>query len=154
MFIYYKKSCVDHDCFNCVYRQLHFARALFVHSKLYPTLFEARETVCMMTVQVVIVVTQENAMLLSCRSQKSPIVPPLGPTPAQKARIRALNIDRFSRVFFPFLFAVLNVTYWIMFAEYIQTLDIENTDRGICAILQEEQEQGYEFCEKLTLWKH
>ncbi|XP_077261232.1 glycine receptor ora transientless isoform X3 [Temnothorax americanus] len=61
---------------------------------------------------------KENAMLSSCRSQKSPTVPP-GPTPAQRARIRALNIDRFSRFFFPFLFAVLNVTYWIMFAEYI-----------------------------------
>lgn len=82
-------------------------------------LSEAQETVCMVTVQVVIVVTQENAMLLSCRSQKSPAGPPPGPTPAQRARIRALNIDRFSRFFFPFLFTVLNVTYWIMFAEYI-----------------------------------
>ncbi|CAL1672541.1 unnamed protein product [Lasius platythorax] len=82
-------------------------------------LSEAQETVCMVTVQVVIVVTQENAMLLSCRLQKSPGGPPPGPTPAQRARIRALNIDPFSRFFFPFLFAVLNVTYWIMFAEYI-----------------------------------
>ncbi|XP_024943133.1 glycine receptor subunit alpha-3 isoform X3 [Cephus cinctus] len=70
-------------------------------------------------VQVEIVLTQENAMLLSGRSQKSNTGPPAGPTPAQKARMRALNIDRVSRVFFPFLFAVLNVTYWIMFAEYI-----------------------------------
>ncbi|XP_025987441.1 glycine receptor subunit alpha-2 isoform X3 [Solenopsis invicta] len=52
-------------------------------------------------------------------AKKSSIAPPLGPTPAQRARMRALNIDRFSRVFFPFLFTVLNVTYWIMFAEYI-----------------------------------
>ncbi|CAD1475743.1 unnamed protein product, partial [Heterotrigona itama] len=59
-------------------------------------------------VQVVIVVTQENAILLSGRSQKSTTGPPPGPTPAQKARMRALNIDRVSRVFFPFLFAVLN----------------------------------------------
>ncbi|XP_025163471.1 glycine receptor subunit alpha-3 isoform X1 [Harpegnathos saltator] len=65
------------------------------------------------------IATKEYAMLLSCRSQKSPAAPPPGPTPAQKARMRALNVDRVSRVFFPFLFAVLNVTYWIMFAEYI-----------------------------------
>ncbi|OAD54660.1 Glycine receptor subunit alpha-3, partial [Eufriesea mexicana] len=78
-----------------------------------------RSIVCTAAVQVVIVVTQENAMLLSGRSQKSSAGPPPGPTPAQRARMRALNIDRVSRVFFPFLFAVLNVTYWIMFAEYI-----------------------------------
>ncbi|XP_043523843.1 glycine receptor subunit alpha-3 isoform X3 [Frieseomelitta varia] len=66
------------------------------------------------------IATKENAILLSGRSQKSTTTgPPPGPTPAQKARMRALNIDRVSRVFFPFLFAVLNVTYWIMFAEYI-----------------------------------
>lgn len=70
-------------------------------------------------VQVVIVFTQENAMLLSGRSQKSTTGPPPGPTPAQRQRMRALNIDRFSRVFFPFLFAVLNATYWCMFAKYI-----------------------------------
>ncbi|KAL6434796.1 hypothetical protein ACFW04_005176 [Cataglyphis niger] len=52
-------------------------------------------------------------------AKKSPAGPPSGPTPAQRARMRALNIDRFSRVFFPFLFTLLNVTYWIMFAEYI-----------------------------------
>ncbi|TGZ49664.1 Histamine-gated chloride channel [Temnothorax longispinosus] len=104
--------------------KLHFATLpSFVHLKSRSALSEAWETVCMMTVQVVIVVTQENAMLLSCRSQKSPTVPP-GPTPAQKARIRALNIDRFSRFFFPFLFAVLNVTYWIMFAESYQSAEI------------------------------
>lgn len=38
---------------------------------------------------------------------------------AAKARMRAINIDRFSRVFFPFLFSVLNATYWIQFAQYI-----------------------------------
>lgn len=58
-------------------------------------------------------------MLLSGRSQKSVNAPPPGLTPAQKMRLRALNIDRVSRVFFPALFALLNVTYWIMFAEYI-----------------------------------
>ncbi|XP_046745407.1 glycine receptor subunit alpha-4 isoform X3 [Diprion similis] len=52
-------------------------------------------------------------------TKKSAAAPPPGPTPAQRARMRALNIDRVSRVFFPFLFAVLNVTYWIMFAKYI-----------------------------------
>ncbi|KAJ8940374.1 hypothetical protein NQ318_015767, partial [Aromia moschata] len=41
------------------------------------------------------------------------------PTPAQKRRNRAIYIDRFSRVFFPLLFTVLNCTYWILFAEYI-----------------------------------
>nr|CAH7741950.1 unnamed protein product [Callosobruchus chinensis] len=40
-------------------------------------------------------------------------------TPAQKRLNRAINIDRFSRVFFPLLFTVLNCTYWILFAEYI-----------------------------------
>ncbi|XP_059047243.1 glycine receptor subunit alpha-2-like [Achroia grisella] len=38
---------------------------------------------------------------------------------AAKARTRAINIDRFSRVFFPLLFSVLNATYWIQFAQYI-----------------------------------
>ncbi|KAJ0171190.1 hypothetical protein K1T71_013389 [Dendrolimus kikuchii] len=38
---------------------------------------------------------------------------------AAKARTRAINIDRFSRVFFPLLFAVLNAIYWIHFAQYI-----------------------------------
>ncbi|XP_015112340.1 glycine receptor subunit alpha-3 isoform X1 [Diachasma alloeum] len=65
------------------------------------------------------IATKENAMLLSGRSQKPATLPPTGPTPAQRARLRALNIDRFSRVFFPFLFTALNVTYWICFAEYI-----------------------------------
>lgn len=69
--------------------------------------------------QIVIIVTQENAMLLSGRSQNAPPLPPTGPTPAQRARLHALNIDRFSRVFFPFLFTALNVAYWITFAEYI-----------------------------------
>ncbi|KAM3959913.1 glycine receptor subunit alpha-2 [Aphomia sociella] len=38
---------------------------------------------------------------------------------AAKARNRAINIDRFSRVFFPLLFSVLNATYWLQFAQYI-----------------------------------
>ncbi|XP_057324032.1 glycine receptor subunit alpha-2 isoform X2 [Microplitis mediator] len=66
------------------------------------------------------IASKDNAMLLSGRSQKSAnLTPPPGLTPAQRARLRALNIDRVSRVFFPFLFALLNVTYWIMFAKYI-----------------------------------
>ncbi|XP_020296883.1 glycine receptor subunit alpha-3 isoform X1 [Pseudomyrmex gracilis] len=88
--------------------------------KIFDIAAKVQEAVYIMKIQVVIIITQENAMLLSCRSQKSsPAGPPPGPTPAQRARIRALNIDRVSRIFFPFLFAVLNVTYWIMFAEYI-----------------------------------
>ncbi|XP_017778610.1 PREDICTED: glycine receptor subunit alpha-2 isoform X2 [Nicrophorus vespilloides] len=59
-------------------------------------------------------VAKENSLLLTAAKK----VPP-SPSPAQKARNRAINIDRFSRVFFPFLFALLNVTYWILFAEYI-----------------------------------
>lgn len=62
----------------------------------------------------------------SSPKQENPIIigtPPLlaNPpiSPAQKARNRAINIDRFSRVFFPLLFTILNLTYWIMFAEYI-----------------------------------
>ncbi|XP_044575727.1 glycine receptor subunit alpha-2 isoform X1 [Cotesia glomerata] len=66
------------------------------------------------------IASKENAMLLSGRSQKSAtLAPPPGLTPAQKARLRALNIDRTSRVFFPAVFALLNVTYWIIFAKYI-----------------------------------
>lgn len=56
---------------------------------------------------------KENSFLIS-GAQKIPVV-----TPAQKARNRAINIDRFSRIFFPLLFTVLNGTYWIMFADYI-----------------------------------
>ncbi|XP_051174112.1 glycine receptor subunit alpha-3 isoform X1 [Leptopilina boulardi] len=65
------------------------------------------------------IASKENAMLLSGRSQKSTTGPPPGLTPAQRGKMRALSIDRFSRVFFPFLFTLLNVSYWIMFAEYI-----------------------------------
>ncbi|KOX73989.1 Glycine receptor subunit alpha-3, partial [Melipona quadrifasciata] len=90
------------------------------HAFISPRLRGTEALSAQRAVQVVIVVTQENAILLSGRSQKPTTAgPPPGPTPAQKARMRALNIDRVSRVFFPFLFAVLNVTYWIMFAEYI-----------------------------------
>ncbi|XP_045480659.1 glycine receptor subunit alpha-2-like [Harmonia axyridis] len=58
--------------------------------------------------------TKENSFLLSGKPKVAPTV-----SPAQRARNQAINIDRFSRVFFPALFAVLNGTYWIMFAEYI-----------------------------------
>lgn len=57
---------------------------------------------------------KENSLLLTGIPKKPP-----PPTPAQKARNRAINIDRCSRIFFPLLFAVLNATYWILFAEYI-----------------------------------
>ncbi|XP_018563703.1 glycine receptor subunit alpha-3 [Anoplophora glabripennis] len=57
---------------------------------------------------------KENSLLL-CAPPKSPP----SPTPAQIRRNRAINIDRFSRIFFPLLFTVLNCTYWILFAEYI-----------------------------------
>ncbi|PSN55828.1 Glycine receptor subunit alpha-3 [Blattella germanica] len=57
---------------------------------------------------------RENARLLTGQ-------PPVQtqPPPAQRNRARAINIDRFSRVFFPLLFAVLNVTYWVLFAEFL-----------------------------------
>ncbi|CAH1731432.1 glycine receptor subunit alpha-2-like isoform X1 [Aphis gossypii] len=61
-----------------------------------------------------------------------PIPPPPRPPPqataaalaattalAQRNRTRAINIDRFSRVFFPLLFAVLNMTYWVIFARFL-----------------------------------
>lgn len=47
------------------------------------------------------------------------------PAEAAKARMRAINIDRFSRVFFPLLFSVLNATYWIHFAQYIWLPDYD-----------------------------
>ncbi|XP_055678466.1 glycine receptor subunit alpha-2 isoform X2 [Lutzomyia longipalpis] len=73
---------------------------------------------------------QENSMLLNAPQALPPQlpleVPPEGEkqdppklTPAQIRLRRAINIDRFSRVFFPFLFTVLNCTYWYMFYEYL-----------------------------------
>lgn len=38
---------------------------------------------------------------------------------AQRNRNKAINVDRFSRIFFPFLFTILNAAYWIIFARYI-----------------------------------
>ena len=59
-------------------------------------------------------------MLLSGRSQKSAqAAPPPKPNKTQRAKVRALNIDRVSRFLFPMLFACLNVTYWILFWKYI-----------------------------------
>ncbi|XP_026680730.1 glycine receptor subunit alpha-3 isoform X2 [Diaphorina citri] len=62
---------------------------------------------------------KENARLLTGQ----PMIPPNHQQAqrnlAQRARTRAINIDRFSRVFFPVLFAILNCTYWIMFAEFL-----------------------------------
>jgi hypothetical protein len=36
----------------------------------------------------------------------------------QRRRDRAIFIDRFSRVFFPLSFSVLNIMYWTVFVEY------------------------------------
>uniref|UniRef100_A0A8D8YU60 Glycine receptor subunit alpha-3 n=1 Tax=Cacopsylla melanoneura TaxID=428564 RepID=A0A8D8YU60_9HEMI len=61
---------------------------------------------------------KENARLLTGQ----PMIPPNQQAQrnlAQRARTRAINIDRFSRVFFPVLFAILNCTYWIMFVEFL-----------------------------------
>jgi hypothetical protein len=44
---------------------------------------------------------------------------PTGPTPAQRARMKAIQVDRFSRFFFPFMFTVLNVSYWVVFTFYL-----------------------------------
>ncbi|XP_014210659.1 glycine receptor subunit alpha-2 isoform X3 [Copidosoma floridanum] len=67
------------------------------------------------------IASKENAMLLSGRSQKSASVPPPKPKPNKMAmaKIRAVNIDRVSRVLFPALFACLNVSYWIIFWKYV-----------------------------------
>lgn len=40
-------------------------------------------------------------------------------TPQQIRLRRAMYIDKFSRGFFPFLFTLLNVIYWILFYEYL-----------------------------------
>lgn len=40
-------------------------------------------------------------------------------TPQQQRLRRAMLIDKFSRGFFPFLFTLLNVIYWILFYEYL-----------------------------------
>ncbi|KAI9558502.1 hypothetical protein GHT06_015290 [Daphnia sinensis] len=57
---------------------------------------------------------KENARMLMGQPPRPP-----GPTPAQRARIRAIQVDRFSRFFFPFLFTVLNGSYWVVFASYL-----------------------------------
>ena len=62
-----------------------------------------------------IVLIKENARLLNASG--SEVRPPSNH--AQRNRTRAINIDRFSRVFFPLLFAVLNGAYWFMFAEFL-----------------------------------
>ncbi|XP_046682947.1 glycine receptor subunit alpha-2 isoform X2 [Homalodisca vitripennis] len=56
----------------------------------------------------------KNARLLTGQ----PPVPPR-PSQAQRNRSRAINIDRFSRVFFPLLFFILNCSYWVKFAEFL-----------------------------------
>ncbi|XP_014210657.1 glycine receptor subunit alpha-2 isoform X2 [Copidosoma floridanum] len=54
-------------------------------------------------------------------ASKSASVPPPKPKPNKMAmaKIRAVNIDRVSRVLFPALFACLNVSYWIIFWKYV-----------------------------------
>ncbi|XP_037793461.1 uncharacterized protein LOC119588913 [Penaeus monodon] len=42
-----------------------------------------------------------------------------GPTAAQKRRARAILVDRFSRVFFPSTFGLINAVYWIIFWLYL-----------------------------------
>ncbi|KAK3868455.1 hypothetical protein Pcinc_026154 [Petrolisthes cinctipes] len=42
-----------------------------------------------------------------------------GPTPAQKRRAKAILVDRFSRVFFPSTFGLINGIYWIIFWLYL-----------------------------------
>ncbi|XP_063696610.1 glycine receptor subunit alpha-2 [Culicoides brevitarsis] len=63
----------------------------------------------------------ENTIILTQTIPPPPKPPCLSGklTPAQIRLGRAVNIDRFSRAFFPFLFTLLNVIYWIMFWEYI-----------------------------------
>ncbi|KAK2711029.1 glycine receptor subunit alpha-3-like [Artemia franciscana] len=53
---------------------------------------------------------KETARMLTGQPPRPP-----GPTPAQIARMRALNVDRFSRYFFPLSFFFLNLTYWLVF---------------------------------------
>lgn len=65
---------------------------------------------------------QENTLVLEPSIQ---IPPPPRPaqmlklSPAQIRLRRAIYVDKFSRVFFPFLFTLLNCTYWYMFYEYL-----------------------------------
>ncbi|XP_074038230.1 histamine-gated chloride channel isoform X2 [Leptinotarsa decemlineata] len=59
-------------------------------------------------------VSKDNSLLLAAPKSTQPPA-----NSAHKQRTRAINIDRFSRVFFPLLFTILNCTYWILFAEYI-----------------------------------
>ncbi|XP_023711456.1 glycine receptor subunit alpha-3 [Cryptotermes secundus] len=57
---------------------------------------------------------RENSRLLTGQPPAQTL-----PSPGQMNRSRAINIDRFSRVFFPLLFAILNATYWVLFAEFL-----------------------------------
>ncbi|KAL1110359.1 hypothetical protein AAG570_007890 [Ranatra chinensis] len=70
-----------------------------------------------------IYVTAKNSRLLS--EQGVPLPPPPPPRSsvaiqsANRNRARAIRIDKFSRVGFPLLFALLNCSYWYMFAEFL-----------------------------------
>lgn len=61
---------------------------------------------------------QENTLILPAITPAPPKIMPKW-TPAQIRLRRAIYVDKFSRVFFPFLFALLNCTYWYMFWQYI-----------------------------------
>lgn len=61
---------------------------------------------------------QENTLILPAITPAPPKVLPKW-TPAQIRLRRAIYVDKFSRVFFPFLFTLLNCTYWYMFWQYI-----------------------------------
>ena len=71
----------------------------------------------MMTTSLVQIGNQGN--------QLPPPPPPPMPRPppptnlATERRMRAVAVDRFSRVAFPLTFAVLNCIYWITFADYL-----------------------------------
>ncbi|CAO1410343.1 unnamed protein product [Diamesa serratosioi] len=61
---------------------------------------------------------QENTLILPAITPAPPKLMPKW-TPAQIRLRRAIYVDKFSRVFFPFLFALLNFIYWYIFWGYI-----------------------------------
>ncbi|XP_069172967.1 glycine receptor subunit alpha-4 isoform X3 [Procambarus clarkii] len=66
--------------------------------------------------------TYDNVMCPPLPSVPPPPPPPTrlpGPTPAQKRRARAILVDRFSRVFFPSTFGLINGVYWLIFWLYL-----------------------------------
>ena len=51
--------------------------------------------------------------------QQNPTAPLGPPTKAQKRRAKAIMVDRFSRVFFPSTFGLINAVYWVIFWLYL-----------------------------------